>query len=283
MNLLKDFKEFIHENPIKSPSFHPKFEEALNYMLQAGGKHFRAQLLLGIVKALKPEKLSDSMSVALGLEMMHTYSLIHDDLPAMDNANLRRGYETTHVKFDEVTAILVGDALNTEAFGVISNSNLDDEIKIKCIQSLAKNAGANGMVLGQALDCYFENKALSLDKLEFLHIHKTGALIAASFEMGAIISGLNYTKISKIYDIGIMLGLVFQIQDDIIDATQNSEKVGKPTKNDLCKNSFTNLLGVKHSKIYKENLITQITNDIKSHENGVRDMVLNLIEKYLKG
>ena len=120
MEILKEFKEYLRENPLHAPSFHPYFEEALNYMLDAGGKHFRAQLLLGVVAAANKKKFADALPVAKALEMVHTYSLIHDDLPAMDNADFRRAHQTIHKKYDEVTAILVGDALNTDAFLVIS-------------------------------------------------------------------------------------------------------------------------------------------------------------------
>lgn len=282
-NLLEIFENHLKNNALKAPSFHPYFEEALNYMLQAGGKHFRAQLLLGVVNSLKQDCLQDALDIALALEMMHTYSLIHDDLPAMDNADLRRSMPTTHVKYDEVSAILVGDALNTDAFYIISNSKLDDEKKIKCIKSLSKNAGSSGMVLGQALDCYFENKKLNLNELEFLHLHKTGALIASSFEMGAIISSLEEQKCKAIYDLGLKLGLVFQIQDDIIDLTLSNEEAGKPTHNDICKNSFTNLLGLEKSIEYKNNLICEIKSEVLSIDEKLFDMVNELINKYLKG
>ena len=125
MTLLDEFIKFLNANLLKAPSFHPYYEEALGVMLKAGGKHFRAQLLLGVVDALRPQLTQDAMRVALGLEMMHTYSLIHDDLPAMDDAPLRRGVPTLHTRYDEVTAILVGDALNTQAFYEISRADLE--------------------------------------------------------------------------------------------------------------------------------------------------------------
>ncbi|MBR6612631.1 MAG: polyprenyl synthetase family protein, partial [Campylobacter sp.] len=181
------FLEYLESNLPSVESFHPYFNEALAWVLKAGGKHFRAQLVIGTAKAINPS--CDPYAAALAVELLHTYSLIHDDLPAMDNANLRRGVPTLHVKYDEVTAILAGDALNTAAFGVLANSNLPPQIAIKCIQVLSKNGGLDGMVIGQAIDCYFENKKLSLDELEFLHLHKTGALIAASMQIGAIVAG----------------------------------------------------------------------------------------------
>ncbi|ARQ99780.1 MULTISPECIES: polyprenyl synthetase family protein [Campylobacter] len=273
------FLEYLESNLPSVESFHPHFNEALAWVLKAGGKHFRAQLVIGTAKAINP--LCDPYAAALAVELLHTYSLIHDDLPAMDNANLRRGVPTLHVKYDEVTAILAGDALNTAAFGVLANSNLPPHIAIKCIQVLSKNGGLDGMVIGQAIDCYFENKKLSLDELEFLHLHKTGALIAASMQIGAIVAGASDEESNDIYKAGLKLGLAFQIHDDIIDATSSSDKAGKPTNNDSSKNSFTNLLGVDKAIEARDELEKQIINQIQNQD--VKELVTNLINKYLKG
>lgn len=274
-----NFLEYLESNLPSVESFHPHFNEALAWVLKAGGKHFRAQLVIGTAKAINPS--CDPYAVALAVELLHTYSLIHDDLPAMDNANLRRGVQTLHVKYDEVTAILVGDALNTAAFGVLANSNLPPQIAIKCIQVLSKNGGLDGMIIGQAIDCYFENKKLSLDELEFLHLHKTGALIAASMQIGAIVAGASDEESNDIYKAGLKLGLAFQIHDDIIDATSSSDKAGKPTNNDSSKNSFTNLLGVDKAIEARDELEKQIINQIQNQD--VKELVSNLINKYLKG
>ncbi|MDL0105831.1 polyprenyl synthetase family protein [Campylobacter vicugnae] len=274
-----NFLEYLESNLPSVESFHPYFNEALAWVLKAGGKHFRAQLVIGIAKAINPS--CDPYAAALAVELLHTYSLIHDDLPAMDNANLRRGVPTLHVKYDEVTAILVGDALNTAAFGVLANSNLPPQIAIKCIQVLSKNGGLDGMIIGQAIDCYFENKKLSLDELEFLHLHKTGALIAASMQIGAIVAGASDEESNDIYKAGLKLGLAFQIHDDIIDATSSSDKAGKPTNNDSSKNSFTNLLGVDKAIEARDELEKQIINQIQNQD--VKELVSNLINKYLKG
>ena len=178
--LLKRFEDYLMDNLPTSQTFHPIFEDALQMMLKAGGKRFRPMLLLSVVKSNKSLLIDNALDVALGLEYLHTYSLVHDDLPAMDNADLRRGFETIHKKYDEVTAILVGDALNTEAFNLIANASLSNDIKVDLIKSLSFNGGINGMIIGQAIDCYFENQKLELSQLEYLHIHKTAKLIAAS-------------------------------------------------------------------------------------------------------
>lgn len=280
--LLENFKAFLRENLPTAPSFHPYFSEALSYMLLAGGKHFRAMLVLGVVDALKPEMTHAAQDVALGFELMHTYSLVHDDLPAMDNSDLRRGKPSLHVKYDEVTAILVGDGLNTHAFYQISKANLSAEVKLKCIEILSENAGINGMVLGQAIDCYFENKKLNLDELTFLHIHKTAKLIAASLKAGCVIAGMDEQRCEQIYKIGLDLGLIFQIQDDIIDATTSSAEAGKPTQNDGVKNSFTNLLGVNEAIKTKNEMIEKIQNELKQIEPGIARIITNLIDKHLR-
>ena len=283
MDILEKFKDYLKRNELKAPSFHPYFEEALNYMLQAGGKHFRAQLLLGVVSAVDERRFEGALAIAMALEMIHTYSLIHDDLPAMDDADLRRGRPSLHKKYDEVTAILVGDALNTDAFLIAASASLSDEIKIKCIKTLARNAGSSGMVLGQAIDCRFENSPLKQSELEFLHLHKTGALIAAAFELGAIIGGLNDELVHELYKIGLKLGLIFQIEDDIIDATGDEASAGKPVGADGAKNSFVNLLGLAGARSYKQRLIDEVSGAMSGYDASLRDLVLNLIEKYLKG
>ena len=201
----------------------------------------------------------------------------------MDDADLRRGRPSLHKKYDEVTAILVGDALNTDAFLIAASASLSDEIKIKCIKTLARNAGSSGMVLGQAIDCRFENSPLKQSELEFLHLHKTGALIAAAFGLGAIIGGLNDELAHELYKIGLKLGLIFQIEDDIIDATGDEASAGKPVGADGAKNSFVNLLGLAGARSYKQRLIDEVSGAMSGYDESLRDLVLNLIEKYLKG
>jgi farnesyl diphosphate synthase len=221
------------------------------------------------------------MPVALGLEFLHTYSLVHDDLPSMDNADLRRGFETIHKKYDEVTAILVGDALNTEAFNLISNASLHNDIKIELVKCLSSNGGIDGMIIGQAIDCFFENQKLELNQLEFLHIHKTARLIAASLKMGAIISEYDIETQNKLYDFGIDLGLLFQIQDDIIDETQSSEEAGKTTQNDESKNSFVNLLGLDGAINSANELANKCEATLNTLEDNLKNSLEELLLKYI--
>jgi len=277
MSLFEDFVKFLNANLPKASSFHPYYEEALGVMLKAGGKHFRALLLLGVVANVDKSLTQKAMRVALGLEMMHTYSLIHDDLPSMDNASLRRGTPTLHVTYDETTAILAGDALNTHAFYEISRAKLPADTRIKCVEILSENAGVSGMVLGQALDCFFENT-----NKEDIKRAKAKFVIAASLKMGAVIVNLSKTECEKIYDIGLKLGLAFQIQDDIIDLTSDEAAAGKPVHNDLAKNSFTNLLGLSGAKKKKDELICEIEEALKQVDANIAKMILELTDKHLR-
>jgi len=280
-DLLNEFEYYLNSNLPKSNTFHPIFEDALKNMLNAGGKRFRPMLLLSIVKAINPLLLQHSMHIALAIEFLHTYSLIHDDLPAMDNADLRRGHQTLHKKYDEVTAILVGDALNTHSFNIIANSPLDAKIKIDLISTLSSDGGINGMIIGQAIDCYFENKVLELDKLEFLHIHKTAKLIAASLKMGAIITNLPIETQDNLYNFGIDIGLLFQIQDDIIDETISSLEAGKTTSNDEAKNSFVNLLGLDGAINSANSLAKKCESTLNSFDLILKDELIHLLNSYL--
>ena len=278
---MQRFETYLSTHLPQVPSFHPVYEDALGAMLTAGGKRFRPMLLLSIVDAYEPMLYESALPVALALEMFHTYSLIHDDLPAMDNADLRRGNETLHKRYDEVTAILAGDALNTDAFLKISQAPLREDIKIKLITLLAKNGGGEGMVLGQAIDCYFENKPLEIEQIKLLHTNKTAKLIAASLQMGAVIVGLD-AKIQKaLYDFGIDLGLLFQIQDDIIDETQSEEEAGKTTGNDGDKNSFVTLLGLEQTVQEADALAEELQRRFETFEGKLQSALHPLMAKYL--
>ena len=272
-------EEFIKKHLIKAKSFHPYFEKALNEMLLAGGKRFRPKLLLSVVKAYNPLLIENAKYAAFAIELIHTYSLIHDDLPAMDNARLRRNHPTLHITYDEVTAILVGDALNTYAFEVLGKAPFHSDTKIELIKTLSENAGPNGMVLGQAIDCYFENKKLSVDELKFLHLNKTGKLIAASLKMGAIIVNKNELA-NKLYDFGLKLGLLFQIQDDLLDLMDES-KTGKSTGLDSDKNTFVTLLGKDEAMKEADKLASEIEKELNSFDENLKNELNNLLKKYL--
>jgi len=258
---LEQFEKYFLSHLPKAPSFHPHYEEALHAMLKAGGKRFRPMLLLKVVEHEAPLLIQNALPVAMAIELLHTYSLIHDDLPVMDNAPLRRGEATLHVRFDEVTAVLVGDALNTHAFYMLSQAPLSAKIRICLVEILAELGGVSGMVLGQAIDCHFEQKPLGIEDLEFLHHNKTAKLIAASLKMGAIVANVSKEREIQLEKFGLKLGLAFQIQDDLIDATKSPQEAGKPTGNDGVKNSFTNLLGVHEATKRRNILVAELEKD----------------------
>jgi farnesyl diphosphate synthase len=278
---MQRFETYLNENLPKVPSFHPVYEEALGVMLSAGGKRFRPMLLLNIVDAYEPMLYNSALPVAFALEMFHTYSLIHDDLPAMDDADLRRGHQTLHKRFDEVTAILAGDALNTDAFYLIAKAPLREDVKIKLIELLARDGGSRGMVLGQAIDCYFENRPLELEQVKTLHKNKTAKLIAVSLQMGAVIVGLEKKVQDALYAFGIDLGLLFQIQDDIIDETQSEEEAGKTTGNDSDKNSFVNLLGLEQTVEEADTLAKDLQRRFEDFDEKLQTALQPLMNTYL--
>ncbi len=279
--MIELFEEYLNNNLPVSKTFHPIFEDALKDMLRAGGKRFRPMLLLSIVNSIEPMLLKNALPVALAIEYLHTYSLIHDDLPAMDDADLRRGNPTLHKTYDEVTAILVGDALNTHSFSLLANAPLSNDTKIELIKILSNDGGIDGMIVGQAIDCYFENHKLELKQLEFLHIHKTAKLIAASLKMGAIIANCNIKTQNKLYDFGIDIGLLFQIQDDIIDETATEEEAGKTTLNDGAKNSFVNLLGLDGAMKSADDLSRKCKATLLSFDANTQQQLSIILSKYL--
>ncbi|MCD6433709.1 MAG: polyprenyl synthetase family protein [Sulfurimonas sp.] len=277
---MQNFEQFLVDNLPISKSIHPTYEDALHDMLVAGGKRFRPALLLGVVSSYNPLMIEGAWHAAYAIELLHTYSLIHDDLPAMDDSPLRRGKPTLHVVYDETTAILVGDALNTYSFEVLSSAPFSDYIRVKLIRELAQNGGLNGMVLGQAIDCYFENKPLKVEDIKTLHTNKTAKLIAASLKMGAIIVGKEELG-EKLYDFGIKLGVLFQIQDDILDVTQSSEEAGKLTGNDEDKNSFVTILGLEESIIQANDLADELTQEMDSFDESLQSNLSPLLTKYI--
>ena len=278
---MQRFEAYLQKNLPKVKTFHPHYNDALSRMLLAGGKRFRPMLLLSVVEAYEPLLFEGALAPALALEFLHTYSLIHDDLPAMDDAPLRRGFETLHIAYNEPTAILAGDALNTEAFYHISKAALRDDVKIKLVELLARDGGTYGMVLGQSIDLHFENEPLDLEQIKVLHRNKTAKLIAVSLLMGAVIIGLEKKKQEELYNFGIDLGLLFQIQDDIIDETQSEEEAGKTTGNDADKNSFINLIGLEKSIEEAETLAQNLEERFQKFDEVLQNALSIIIQQYL--
>lgn len=232
--------------------------EAMSYAVLLGGKRVRPFLMYatGRMLGVPLEKLDCS---AAAMEAIHAYSLVHDDLPAMDNDNLRRGKPTCHIAFDEATAILAGDALQTFAFELLSSDPLLSATeKVAQIQWLAGSAGAKGMCLGQSMDLQSEHKMISLDALERIHRHKTGALILASVMMGFNLSAYAQDKAigEALKQYAAAIGLAFQVQDDILDVIGESAKIGKTVGSDqaLDKSTYPKLLGLDGAKQKAEQL-----------------------------
>ncbi|GAA5415464.1 farnesyl diphosphate synthase [Paraliobacillus ryukyuensis] len=249
-SFFKDKEERITEKLIDTVaklSIPETLKESMLYSIQAGGKRLRPLLMIASCESYQGRD-EHVLNVAIALEMIHTYSLIHDDLPAMDNDDVRRGKPTNHRKFDEATAILAGDALLTYSFDVIaSDLHLTDQQKVYILKRLAEASGPKGMVAGQSLDMHAEDEELSLDHLERIHQLKTGQLLEFAVEIGAYIGGANDEELYALRDYGYYLGLIFQVQDDILDVIGDQELIGKPIGSDEInkKSTYPKLLGLE--------------------------------------
>lgn len=221
----------------------PHLRAAMVYSVEAGGKRLRPLFLLSVV-AMYDGVIADALPAAAALEYVHTYSLIHDDLPAMDDDDLRRGKPTNHKQFGEALAILAGDALLTDAFAILSRQY--PEKGVACVQILAEAAGSNGMVGGQVLDMDGENEQYHLETLKRMHEAKTGALIQAAIAMGGLFVTIPETDQTALADFSAAFGLGFQIKDDINDVTKTTAELGKTADKDVIehKNTFPELLGL---------------------------------------
>ena len=224
-------------------------KESMLYSLKAGGKRVRPLYVLAVAKSYGID-LKHAFTVGAAVEMIHTYSLIHDDLPCMDDDSLRRGKPTNHVVYGEALATLAGDALNTLAFGVLARMEIDPAIRIELVNMLSVAAGAEGMVGGQILDIEGEKRNLALEELENVHVNKTGALLRFSIEAGAVLAGATNEERAALVNYGHHIGLAFQIQDDILDITATSEQLGKTAGKDIVseKSTYPNLLTLEGAK-----------------------------------
>lgn len=240
-----------------------RVKDAMQYSLMAPGKRLRPKLVILTAEGCGLEK-EQAYPAASALEMIHTYSLIHDDLPAMDDDELRRGRKTCHVQFDEATAILAGDGLLTEAFAHVARSSYSDSVKAQCMKVLAENAGADGMVLGQILDLTNENNPeCTYEMLREIHINKTGRLFSCALQLGAIVAGKS-EECKRLDQIGLLLGLAFQIQDDLLDVTSTSEMMGKTIGKDLesHKSTTCSILGIENSRKLFDEVYDQLLQQV---------------------
>lgn len=223
----------------------------MQYCVLNGGKRIRATLVYLVSKALGVDDLTLADQPASAIELAHAYSLVHDDLPAMDDDDMRRGKPSCHIQFDEATAILTGDALQTLAFASITEAHsLTTATRLAMLSELTKAIGGEGMVGGQIIDLSLENRIAREDELEHMHHLKTGALIGASIRLGCLLAQADDDTIASLDAFGRNLGLAFQVQDDILDATASSEDLGKPSGSDVRsqKSTYVTILGLPQSR-----------------------------------
>ena len=233
--------------------------EAVLYSIHAGGKRIRPYLLLEVLESLQVPITIAHAQVAAALEMIHTGSLIHDDLPAMDDDDFRRGRLTNHKKFGEALAILAGDALFLDPYALIAQANLPNEIKVDLIASLSLSSGSMGMVAGQVLDMEGEGKHLNLEELQTIHANKTGKLLAFPFQAAGVIAELDENLQIQLKTVGELIGLAFQVRDDILDVTASFEEIGKTPQKDLQaeKSTYPALLGLDEAKVFCNRTLNQ--------------------------
>lgn len=233
--------------------------EAVLYSIHAGGKRIRPYLLLEVLDSLQVPITLAHAQVAAALEMIHTGSLIHDDLPAMDDDDFRRGRLTNHKKFGEALAILAGDALFLDPYALIAQADLPNEIKVDLIASLSLSSGSMGMVAGQVLDMEGEGKHLNLEELQTIHANKTGKLLAFPFQAAGVIAGLDENLQKQLKTVGELIGLSFQVRDDILDVTASFEEIGKTPQKDLQaeKSTYPALLGLDEAKVFCNRTLNQ--------------------------
>ena len=266
------------------PNISTRLKEAMLYACSSGGKRIRPLLVL-LISHLEEIELQKVLPVAASLEMIHTYSLIHDDLPGMDNDDYRRGKLTVHKQFDEATAILAGDALLNLAFEELAHCQLSDAKKVRAIQLLGSASGASGMITGQMRDIASEHREITLEQLKQIHADKTGELLLAAIRLGLLVLENATPYEEALLKFGVHFGLAFQIQNDLQDVCWDSEKTGKVTGQDaaLEKNTYPSILGIDGAKLALEEEINQAKEAILSipNETTVQRQVQEIFMKIL--
>ncbi len=261
--------------------------KAMRYSIFAGGKRIRPVLMMAACDAVGGNR-DNVLPAACAMEMIHTYSLIHDDLPAMDDDDFRRGQPTNHKVFGEANAILAGDALLTEAFVLLASEEtgggIDPGIRRQAIHIIARAAGCAGMVGGQVVDMESEGEEIDLPTLEFIHVHKTGALIKASIEVGALLGGADQETFRKLSRYGELAGLAFQIADDILDVTADQAELGKDVGSDEArgKATYVSLLGLPQARERAgelRDLALEALSDLGADAEPLRQIMKFIIER----
>lgn len=254
----RQINEFLNKH-LTADSDEPHLATSMNYSVTAGGKRLRPALTLAVADALEVSLNATVLQAACAVELLHTYSLIHDDLPAMDNDDLRRGLPTNHRRFGAGMATLAGDGLLTLAFQWLSTSGLATTISLRLVQELARAAGPQGMVAGQAMDIANTGHHLNYQQLQRLHRGKTGALLRYSVLAGGIIAQADDDCLKLLADFGSSYGLAFQIYDDLMDEISSPEKMGKEVHKDQneAKNTYPGLFGVDGTKHHLDQVVNQ--------------------------
>lgn len=249
MDKVKKIGQAIHRYYEQKDIVSPDLIEAILYSVDGGGKRVRPLIFLELLEGFGVALTDAHYDVAAALEMIHTGSLIHDDLPAMDNDDYRRGRLTNHKQFDEATAILVGDSLFLDPFGLMATVDLPDATKVSLIYELSNSAGTFGMVAGQMLDMKGEEQRLSLEQLQQIHANKTGKLLAFPFVAAGLIADSSPEVLMALREAGECIGLAFQVRDDILDITASFEEIGKTPQKDIeqAKSTYPSLLGLATS------------------------------------
>ena len=278
----KLIEENLQRELRSTPSVDEKLLQAMEYSLLSGGKRLRPILLMAAADAISNEG-EKFLPVACAVEMIHTYSLIHDDLPAMDNDDYRRGKLTNHKVFGDAIAILAGDALLTLAFEVMTRQETSPQTLIKVIREISTAAGIGGMAGGQAVDIQSEGKKLNLRTLRKMHLAKTGALFCAAIRSGAILAGASDEKLNALTKYAENFGLAFQITDDILDATGNIESLGKPVGSDKRNNksTYVTLMAPDEARILAELTVETAVDNLKIFGDEA-DFLRELVEFLIK-
>ncbi len=262
----------------------PDLKKALAYTLDAPGKRIRSVLLLWCCELIAGSENSDSRVAAAAIEIVHTYSLVHDDLPAMDDDDLRRGRPTCHKAFDEATAILTGDALLTLAFELLATRVASPALAVKLITELAQACGPAGMIAGQMADLRAENTAGTIEGLEYIHINKTAKMFRAATVMGGLCGGATDEQLEALSQYGMKIGLGFQIADDILDVSASSEQLGKTAGKDVeaAKCTYPALVGIEKSKELERTLANEAIDVLSGFGDSgdrLRQLALALLER----
>lgn len=249
MDKIKEINQAIYRYYSQKPQVSEDLIASILYSVESGGKRIRPLLFLEMLEGFGMDLTEGHFDVAAALEMIHTGSLIHDDLPAMDDDDYRRGRLTNHKKFGEATAILAGDSLFLDPFGLVANAELADKIKVQLIAELSQASGTYGMVGGQMLDMEGEERQLELTELQAIHANKTGKLLTFPIVAAGIVANVSEVDLVRLHEAGALIGLAFQVRDDILDVTATFDEIGKTPKKDLLadKATYPSLLGLEQS------------------------------------